>query len=440
MAKVDWNLHREQFAQLRAEKGITAREYAEYHGLNPNTARRELKKALDTEGADGVIRDQNTAIRDQNSDQKSDHNGDQKRKKGKSDHNSGDASAKEKGRKVSGGKGSSGGSGSSGSENTPLSKSRKKDNAKTTNAKMITNGDGEGKGELVHVKKPRGEGRRLPPGHEVSVKTAARAKPRQQDYIAADEMMDEGIEALASRALRESIAHMHMIQRTVSHAVEVLDKEIEAIEHPNPEDEPDPYGTHPTIKKAKLLMDVGYLHIAHNSMLSGVITSTNKVDLEARKVVLAEEKAANIDVSANVVRQAIEFRDKHGWSDIQTAEYIETFGVKVPASIMARAAKAIADIQPEVDDTTNVDDAQLDAEARAYAASKIEAAKFVEERRKEVANLNERLGLGDYDAQGERKSGEMEDDYSELDIDYEATRELYGDDIPPPITIEGGDE
>ncbi|WP_241650775.1 hypothetical protein, partial [Rosenbergiella collisarenosi] len=68
---------------------------------------------------------------------------------------------------------------------------------------------------------------------------------------------------------------MHLIKRSVSHAVEILDQEIEAIEHPNPEDDLDPFGTHPTIKKAKLLMDVGYLHIAHNNMLSGVITSTN---------------------------------------------------------------------------------------------------------------------------------------------------------------------
>lgn len=437
MAKVDWDLHREQYAQLRAEKGITAREYAEYHDLNPNTARRELKKAvLNTEEA-GAIRDQKS---DQNSDQKRDHNGDQNRKKGKSDHNSGGAVAKGKGRKASSGKGSGGDSDSSGSENTPLSKSRKKESAKTQNAKMITNGGGEGKGELVHIKKPRGEGRRHKPGNETSIKTGEHATPRQQDYIAADEMMDQSIEALATQALRESIAHMHLIKRSVSHAVEILDQEIEAIEHPNPEDDPDPFGTHPTIKKAKLLMDVGYLHIAHNNMLSGVITSTNKVNLEDRKVTLAEAKAANLDISANIVKQAIEFRDKHGWSDIQTAEYIETFGVKVPASLMARAAKAIADIEPEVDDTGTVDEAQLDAEARAYALSKIEAANFVEQRRKEVAALTDTLGLGDHDSTGERKAGEFEEGESDLDIDYEATSDLYGEDIPPAIAIEGDDE
>lgn len=70
----------------------------------------------------------------------------------------------------------------------------------------------------------------------------------------------------------------------------------------------------------------------------------------------------------------------------------------------------------------------------------MKAAKFVEDRRQEVAALTDKLGMGDYNEQGERKAGEIDDDYSHLDIDYEATQELYGDDIPPPITIEGDDE
>ncbi|WP_241576626.1 hypothetical protein [Rosenbergiella collisarenosi] len=431
MAKVDWDIHRTQYAELSAETGITVREYAEHYGLNMNTARRELKKSL--------IRDQNDVIRDQNSDQKRDQKGDHMPKKGKSDHQFDDDAIRVKGRKANKVKALTGDAPHSGSKNTPPQGESDHSTRHDTKAKKIITGEGQ---EIAHVKKPRGKGKPLEEGHELRNKTGARAKPREIDYIVADRLMDEGIEALATRALRESIAHMNQVQRSIGKAVEVLDEEIKNAETPSSDkdDEDSAFSTHPTLKKAKLLMEAGYLYIAHNSMLSGVITSANKVELERRKVVIAEDKSDNTNLATKIIKQATELRDEFGWDDIKTVEYIETFGIKAPASLMARAVKAIAEIKPEVDDAGIIDEEGLDAEARAYAEAKVKAAKFVEDRRQEVAALTDKLGMGDYNEQGERKAGEIDDDYSHLDIDYEATKELYGDDIPPPITIEGDEE
>ncbi|MDO3417935.1 hypothetical protein QWI30_02135 [Citrobacter freundii] len=44
MAKIDWDWHRENYKKHKLESGVTYKEYAEFHSLNPNTARRELSK------------------------------------------------------------------------------------------------------------------------------------------------------------------------------------------------------------------------------------------------------------------------------------------------------------------------------------------------------------------------------------------------------------
>ncbi|OTA14139.1 hypothetical protein Xvie_03966 [Xenorhabdus vietnamensis] len=40
---MNWQEHVANFNRLRAEKGISIREYAEHYNLNPNTARRYLR-------------------------------------------------------------------------------------------------------------------------------------------------------------------------------------------------------------------------------------------------------------------------------------------------------------------------------------------------------------------------------------------------------------
>ncbi|MCL5621504.1 hypothetical protein M5Y46_22710, partial [Escherichia coli] len=50
MAKIDWDWHRENYKKHKLESGVTYKEYAEFHSLNPNTARRELSKKTDGEG------------------------------------------------------------------------------------------------------------------------------------------------------------------------------------------------------------------------------------------------------------------------------------------------------------------------------------------------------------------------------------------------------
>ncbi|MBD2804268.1 hypothetical protein ID855_06065 [Xenorhabdus sp. ZM] len=42
---MNWQEHVSNFNKLRAENGISIREYAEHYNLNPNTARRYLRSA-----------------------------------------------------------------------------------------------------------------------------------------------------------------------------------------------------------------------------------------------------------------------------------------------------------------------------------------------------------------------------------------------------------
>ncbi|EBH3080154.1 DNA pacase A subunit, partial [Salmonella enterica] len=125
---------------------------------------------------------------------------------------------------------------------------------------------------------------------------------------------------------------------------------------------------------------------------------------------------------------------------IGVAEYIERQGVSVPAILAARAAKAITLLEPPVSDVNDVDDEQLDKEAREFATLQANHPQWLAERRADVATIVEELGCGDYDRNGERKAGEFEANDEELDIDPSATAEIYGDYDASDAGYDAGDD
>ncbi|MDT7472896.1 hypothetical protein RQM57_26090 [Citrobacter portucalensis] len=92
-----------------------------------------------------------------------------------------------------------------------------------------------------------------------------------------------------------------------------------------------------------------------------------------------------------------------------------------------RLAKEIKEAEPPVSDAGAVDDDQLEEEARKYREAQAGKEAFLKERRETVARIVDEGGYGDTNHDGIRREGELDPDEEGLDLDYEATRELYGE-------------
>ena len=408
MAKTNWSLHIEQYRALQSSEGITVREYAERNGLNPNTARRALSGVSD----------------------QSEKQSDQKPKKPQKSPLDEPVRTSRTGRsKKIDELGIKEAPKRAGKRAAPTPEQEKVPDSK--NAKKITSKSDQ---KVAREKKPRGKGKPFKAGHEVSKKLGVYGTPRQEDIDKAVELLSKGVDAAFSSTLLSSLATANYAMRSIDEAISAIDEEIEAFENMGSgggvDGEDDrAYMPHPSFKKAKLLMDATYLADSHTQAIHAMNMVSEKMAIEKRKVAIAERKQSVADITAKVIREAMKLRDEQGWSDVETAEYIEAFGVKVPTTLMARAAKEIANMQPEANDDGAVDDAELDRAAREYAANKLNAPSFVESRRQAIAELTDTLGLGDHSTDGQRRSGEIEQSEDELDIDYDLAREMYGEDF-----------
>lgn len=390
MAKVNWEEHRKTFELLRDERGITYKEYAEHYGLNPNTVRRQLSQKTE-----------------KNAKRKSDHSDDMiiTRKGRKAAHSKALAEVADTPR-----------------DTTP-EKTRTK-SQKSTRAKMI-NSEGP-----KHTPKQRGKGRQFEEGNEVNLVPNRRGYPRQVDYSSASKVIEQGLESSAAKSLLDTLAHMDLLKRTTARAVDVFEKEIQALIEPpqrrDEDNEPAPGGPHPVLKLTKLLIEVGYLMNDHASRVEAITTSRDKNRREAEKHALKVNEG-------EVIAQAFVLREENEWDIFETAEFIEKHGVKLPASIAMRLEKEIRDSEPPVSDMDEVDDDQLEEEARRYRARQANREALIQEKREAVARIVDERGYGDISQEGARREGEFESNHESLDIDYEATADLYGEEDEIPI-------
>lgn len=406
MAKIDWDWHRENYRKQKLESGLTYKEYADHYGFNVNTARRELSKKTGEEP--------------------------QITPEAKRDHEA-DMIIKKKGRKAPHSKALTELSGQEARGETRPKEQKKKNNSKDARAKMIND---VREGEVIpHEKKPRGKGKPFEPGNEVNLVPNRRGVPRQADIDAAMPILEAGLEACEMSTLESTVAHMQLLRRTTGRAVELFESEIAALDTPGSQkdDDEQPSGPHPLLKLTKLLIEVGYLMNDHTSRISAIRTGKEKLQLDF-------EKQARKASEAQVIAEAYALRDKEEWDIVTTAEYIERHGVKLPDSIALRLAKEIKDYEPPANDAGEVDEEQLDREARRYREAQANRDAFVQERRAMVAQLVDESGYGDTTAQGVRREGEFDADDESIDIDYEATQDIYGS--APEIAIEppGDDE
>lgn len=401
MAKVDWEKHRKTFELLREERGITYKEYAEHHGLNPNTVRRQFSQKV------------------------SDNPG--KKTKAESDHPD-DQIISRKGRKAPHSKALAG---VIDPHHGTKAKTATSTNKKDTQAKKIT------LPAVVHTPKPRGKGKPFQEDHETKLVPNRRGRPREVDYSSADNLVGEGLEASTARTFYDTLAHMELLKRTTARAVGVFEEEIAALAKPKSKKDDDgddgPGGPHPVLKLTKLLIEVGYLMNDHVSRVEAISSNRDKNRRE-------NEKHATKANEGEVIAQAFALREENDWDIFETAEYIEKHGVKLPASIALRLEKEIRDAEPEVEDAGEVDDDQLEEEARRYRAQQARREAIIQDKRDAVARIVDERGYGDTGTDGSRREGEFEDDLDGLDIDYDATADVYNESVEVVIELPEGDE
>ncbi|HBT4785556.1 TPA: DNA pacase A subunit [Klebsiella variicola subsp. variicola] len=439
MSQVNWEEHRARFAALKAENGITIKEYSEIHGLSFNTARKQLNSKKSSAPA--------TAPKGKKA-------GDLSTGKGKKIPSSGTKKTQKEHDKHA--------------EFTKVdTKSRRAAFRVLPKSRTSTTPDnGIKNSELVDVDGGSFEGdhpRKIP---KIPPKTGARKKPRAtkaqmipylgREVVAlpggdvARRMIEEGPENHLQQVIQMAQECALEYRAVVQDEAARLREEIEGIV-PGGELE----GVHPSIKLRGLLEDAAYFMNDFTTRLAAIYHSEKKLQQGADKLKQAERQQAFKEAEARekielarlqaeqrgreleyrigadaragrIIGDAIRMREREELDDIGVAEYIERKGVQVPATLAALARKAIDAIEPPVQDI-EVDDEQIEREAEEYARQKREHPQWLENRRAEVAKTVEDLGCGDVDATGERKAGEFEADDDGLELDPGATSDIYGE-------------
>ncbi|WP_426575273.1 hypothetical protein ACP179_00470 (plasmid) [Xenorhabdus stockiae] len=385
---MNWQEHVSNFNRLRAEKGISIREYAEHYNLNPNTARRYLRSV-------------NPSLPD---DQNNDHIA-------KDDHQlTQNAANKElkKSRKI---RANTGVRPNKTTAVTDTGDHRQQGNrAETRNAKMIM----PPVETIAHQKLPRGAGRRLTGGNELSMKHGRYASPRSIDFDKAETLLDTGyLDVLEVDLMRRALAHFELVERVRDRSIEELEKQEADF------DTGDEGALHPVFKQLKMLNDCSY---AMTDFMR-TMTSIKQGLLKGRR---EEEKHAVKRGEATVIANAYHLQQEQDWDAMQTAIYIESNGGKVPPALLDKLRHDLKQSQGEEVDNEVIDQDELDRQARAYRAQQAGRDAYIADKRQQVNHIVDKGGYGDVDSLGEGREGELLDALDdEPDYDYEATEDIY---------------
>lgn len=444
MSLVNWEEHRAKFIALREEKGITVKEYCEQHDLSFNTARKHLNM-------------KKNEVRSQVKTTKKSTKSPQKKRAGRAKKRPEEGTETTKFTEID----NSQGTGSF--RSMPRKKTSDHENNANNNneikesvrrslrekmAKMIPTED-------KCASKIEGSSAMIPGGAVQRATLPTTSVARDMMKNGAEEHLRLAIQMAQERALQ--------YQSIVDQEAERLQAEIDALGDEQPE------GMHPGQRLLGLISDAAYYMNDFISRLAAIYQSEQKLrqgdeklrqgarqqafrEAEAREKLelarlQAEQRGKEIEYrigadarAARVIAAAIRMREREELDDIGVAEYIERQGVSVPAILAARAAKAITLLEPPVSDINDVDDEQLDKEAKEFASLQANHPQWLAERRADVATIVEDLRCGDYDHNGERKAGEFEANDEELDIDPSATAEIYGDYDASDAGYDAGDD
>ncbi|WP_426575367.1 hypothetical protein ACP179_01165 (plasmid) [Xenorhabdus stockiae] len=387
---MNWQEHASNFNRLRAEKGISIREYAEHYHLNPNTARRYLRSA-------------NPSLLD---DQSNDHIA-------KDDHHSAKIAANQEPKKSRKSRANTGVRPNKTKADTDAGDHRQQaHHAETQNAKMIM----PPVENITHQKLPRGTGRRLTTGNETSMKHGRYAYPRSIDFDKAETLLNTGyLDVLEVDLMRRALAHFELVERVRDRSIEELEKQEADF------DTGDEGALHPVFKQLKMLNDCSY---AMTDFMR-TMTSIKQGLLKDRR---EEEKHTAKMGETTVIANAYHLQQEQDWDAMQTAIYIESNGGKVPPVLLDKVRHDLKQSQGEEVDNEVIDQDELDRQARAYRAQQAGRDAYIADKRQQVDTIVDKGGYGDVDSLGEGREGEWLDALDEEpDYDYEATEDIYED-------------
>ncbi|PHM39133.1 hypothetical protein Xmau_03038 [Xenorhabdus mauleonii] len=387
---MNWQEHASNFNRLRAETGISIREYAEQYNLNPNTARRYLRSA-NSAPADDHVND-HTAKHDQHSSPKKAR---QEKENVAKIRTHTDILRENK-------------RGTNTSKRNPQVK-----NAKSGNAKMITSPDVI----MMHQKLPRGKGRRLAVGNEIAMKHGRYATPRSIDLNKADTLMDAGyLDVLEVDLMRRALAHFELVERVRDRSIEELEKQEAEFAMSAEEG-----ALHPAFKQLKMLNDCSYAMTDFMRTMAAMKQGLLKTRRD-------EEKHAAKMGETTAIATAYQHQQAHEWGAMQTAIYIESQGGKVPPVLLETLRHEMKQGQNEDVDNGVIDQDELDREARAYRDKQAGRDAYIATKRRQVSDIVDRGGYGDKNHYGEGREGELLEALDdEPDYDYEATEDVYVD-------------
>ncbi|CDL83651.1 hypothetical protein [Xenorhabdus szentirmaii] len=212
------------------------------------------------------------------------------------------------------------------------------------------------------------------------------------------------LDGLEMDLMRRALAHVALVERVRDRSIAELEKQ-EAEFALNPE----AGALHPAFKQLKMLNDCAYA-------MTDVMRTLTALKQGLLKTHRDEEKHAVKMGETTLIANAYQYQQEQAWGALQTADYIESQGGKVPPALLERVRHALKQGSEEDVENTVIDPEELDRQVCAYRATK----------RQQVHELVDQGGYGDRDHWGETREGELLASLDDVpDYDYAATEDIY---------------
>lgn len=466
--KPDWGSLAREFLLLQESKGMKIKEFAALRGLNENSARRGINQAA-------------KLIREEKPDQ---INSDQKVKKAsKKEINKSEVITKKRGRPRNGdangeaapaassgendaGEGDSDGlahasqgapkrdqKGAGSPPQRGKNRDQKTDHKKSEKPtlKVIT-------GEVIPLKKNKGGAK---PGNENALTTGRKRKIKNEDVEAAMadmkafDLPDKWQDTIQTKLIEDLMAHYHLTVRARDKSMlRLLREEMEAAEeeaHPSPRDPDEPrvvQMTPPEFKMLKMLSDTGYTLtdiLRTTSQILAHISKEERDNLAARikkethdAKLRQQEEAHQLKLygkmKGSLIAQAfLIMEDGEENPARRAAQLLETNGVELPSTIKRLLELELAREKDKIDETGGMTPEEIDAYVAEAEGKRTGHHEWLAQKRQIVAAIVDEHGYGDIDADGVRRSDEIQAIFQPgEEIDLDATGDLYGDAEPSP--------
>ncbi|WP_147200841.1 hypothetical protein [Pantoea sp. CCBC3-3-1] len=382
--KVDWVKHRQQFSQMREKQEFSIKDYAELHGLNPNTARRHLGTGQSQVSAKASTSRSKVPPRSIDRKPQKDHGSDQSVSNG---NESTASKIKELNKQVN------------------ESVKRTPSPGAATPAAVLA-------GELMEVVSAKTKSGRAGDQSKNGGRVLQGAlMPDDEDIEQARLLMDAaGVDAIEARVIQSALCSLFTLERVTAEMMKQLQ------DHVPGEDEP------PTINK--MLSVAAAAAAAINDTARTMAAVRQSYAKDQREMELHMRKLSEPER----VMEAYRMRKDKGWTAMETAIYIETHGYKVPSLLLEMARAEMKAGEQDDINTKPVDLKQLDDQARSARAERMAALDMELAAKREAVNkIVDRGGFGDVAADGSLNDINLTADFEEgEEPDEDINNMLYG--------------